>query len=208
MLIDFHSHHPAPYSVICNADASGPARSTALLRCAGLLPNLWTEERQQRLFDLLEAESDLQMGEIGLDRRFETLLPMNRQAEILRQELSFAIEHGRCISLHCVHATGLMLDILKKLDFRPYSILWHGFTGSPETANELKKLNILLSVGPRFRGDVKQLLTVNPFIAPETDYEGSDDTEHQEILLKQYLRFPENYEEKATKIFSLFSTGC
>lgn len=208
MLIDFHSHHPAPYSVFCNADASGPGRSEALLKCAGLLPNLWTEERQQNLFNLLETEPYLHLGEVGLDRRYESILPMDRQIEILRQELAFAIARGRCISLHCVHATGLMLDILKKLDFRPYSILWHGFTGSPETALELKKLNTLLSVGPRFRGDVKQLLTVNPFLVPETDYEGSDDTEHQEILHKQYLRFPENYEEKALQLFSLFSTGC
>ena len=208
MLIDFHSHHPAPYSIICNADASGPGRSTALMKCAGLLPDLWTEERQQYLFALLDAESDLHLGEVGLDRRFESILPMDRQVGILRQELDFAAARNRCISLHCVRATKPMLDILKELDFRPYSILWHGFTGSPETAAELGKLKVLLSIGPRFKGDVSQLLTVNPFTVPETDYEGSDDSEHQEILRKQYQRFPEGYGEAAARFFRLFSTGC
>ena len=208
MLIDFHSHHPAPYSVICNADASEPGRNTALLSCAGLLPDQWNEERQQKLFDLLSAGSDLQMGEVGLDRRFESILPMDRQIEILRQELAFATEKNRCISLHCVRATKPMLDILKELDFRPYSILWHGFNGSPETAGELKKLKVLLSIGPRFKGDISLLLSANPFVVPETDYEGSDDAEHRAILQRQYLRFPEGYGEKAEKYFGLFSTGC
>lgn len=208
MLIDFHSHHLAPYSVFCNADASEPARSTALLKCAGLLPNLWTEERQQFLFDLLSARTDLQMGEVGLDRRFESILPLDRQIEILKQELAFATARNLCISLHCVRATKPMLDILKELDFRPYSILWHGFAGSPETSGELKNLKVLSSVGPRFRGDISQLLCVNPYVVPETDYEGSDDAEHQAILCKQYLRFPEGYREKAEKYFRLFSTGC
>ena len=115
MLIDFHSHHPAPYSIICNADASMPDRSAALLKCAGLLPDLWTENLQQQLFDLLDAETDLQMGEVGLDRRFENILPMDRQIEIFRQELAFAISKGRSISIHCVRATKPMLDILKEM---------------------------------------------------------------------------------------------
>ena len=74
MLIDFHSHHAAPYSITCNADASEPAQSSALLTCAGLLPQLWTRERQQQLFDILASRADLQMGEVGLDRRFDGIL--------------------------------------------------------------------------------------------------------------------------------------
>ena len=207
MLIDFHSHHEAPYSITCNADASEPTRSTALLTCAGLLPQLWTHERQQQLFDLLDSRTDLQMGEIGLDRRFEDSLPMERQTTILKEELAFAIARGRCISLHCVRATKPMLDILSELDYRPYSILWHGFTGSPETAAELKKLKVILSVGPRFAGNLDDLLKANPFIVPETDFEGSDDAEHLRILENQYLRFPPDYTTESQKLFTLFRFG-
>ena len=204
MLIDFHNHHQAPYSITCNADASEPTRSTALLTCAGLLPQLWTHERQQQLFDLLDSRTDLQMGEIGLDRRFEDSLPMERQTAILKEEIAFAISRNRCISLHCVRATKPMLDILSGLKYRPYSILWHGFTGSPETAAELKKLKVILSIGPRYNGNLKALLDANPFIVPETDYEGSDEAEHQVILRNQYLRFPADYPTESQVIYNLF----
>ena len=207
MLIDFHSHHAAPYSIFCNPDASETAQSTALLTCAGLLPQLWTQERQQRLYELLDSRADLQVGEIGLDRRFDDIIPMERQLAILKEELAFAISRGRCISLHCVRATKPMLDLLSGLDFRPYSILWHGFTGSPETAAELKKLRVILSVGPRFTGNINELLKANPFIVPETDYEGSDDAEHQRILQNQYLRFPSHYPTESQKLFNLFKYG-
>ena len=208
MLIDFHSHHASPNSIICNADASEPANSTALMTCAGLLPELWTQERQRQLFNLLDSDSELQMGEVGLDRRFDDILPMERQTAILKEELAFAVSRDRSISLHCVRATKPMLDILSELNYRPYSILWHGFTGSPETAAELKRLKVILSIGPRFAGDINELLAANPLIVPETDYEGSDESEHQIILQNQYLRFPSDYAEKTQEIFKLFSTGC
>ena len=208
MLIDFHSHFASTNSIVCNADASEPAQSTALLTCAGLLPQLWTRERQQQLFELLDSRTDLQMGEIGLDRRFVDILPMERQTAILKEELAFARSVDRCICLHCVRATKPMLDILSELNYRPYSILWHGFTGSPDTAAELEKLKVLVSVGPRFTGNINELLAKNSFIVPETDYEGSDESEHQIILRNQYLRFPADYPARALEIFKLFSTGC
>ena len=208
MLIDFHSHFASSDSIICNADASEPAQSTALLTCAGLLPQLWNQKRQQQLFSLLDSRPDLQMGEVGLDRRFDGILSMERQTAILKEELAFAISRDRCISLHCVRATKMMLDILAGLEYRPYSILWHGFTGSPETAAELEKLKVLISLGPRFTGNINELLAANPFIGPETDYEGSDEAEHQIILQNQYLRFPGNSTERAQDLFRLFSMGC
>ena len=120
------------------------------------------------------------------------------------EELAFAIARGRCISLHCVRATKPMLDILSGLKYRPYSILWHGFTGSPETAAELKRLKVILSIGPRFAGNLDDLLDANPFIVPETDYEGSDEAEHQVILRNQYLRFPADYPTESQVIYNLF----
>ena len=208
MLIDFHSHFYTADSIVCNADASEPAQNPALLKCAGLLPDLWTPERQNQLFDLLNADGSLQFGEVGLDKRFQGILPMDQQVAVLRQELEFAISKDRSISLHCVHATKPMLDLLADLSFRPYSILWHGFSGSNETAAQLAKLKVIISVGPRFKGDISELIKANPYTVPETDYEGSDAAEHQEILKNQYLRFPENYCEKAMEIFNLFSKGC
>lgn len=208
MLIDFHSHFYNTDSIVCNANASEPAQKPALLKCAGLLPDLWTPERQNQLFDLLNTEESLQLGEVGLDKRFEGILPMDQQVAVLRQELEFAISKDRSISLHCVHATKPMLDLLADLSFRPYSILWHGFSGSNETAAQLARLKVIISIGPRYKGDVLQLIRANPYTVPETDYEGSDVAGHQKILKNQYLRFPENHSEKAMEIFNSFSKEC
>ena len=208
MLIDFHSHFCNADSIVCNADASEPSRKPALLKCAGLLPDQWSPERQNQLLSLLNSDESLQLGEVGLDRRFEGLLPLDRQINVLRQELEFATEKGRSVSLHCVHATKPMLDLLGKLSFRSYSILWHGFSGSVETAAQLARLKVIISVGPRFKGEISELIKSNHYTVPETDYEGSDEDEHRKILQNQYLRFPEYYPERAMEIFSLFSTGC
>ena len=202
MLIDFHSHFSSPNSIVCTADATAPDKN-ALLGCSGLLPDKWSDQRQQQLCSLLNQDPQVQLGEVGLDRRFESILPMDMQITILKQELEFAIHKERSISLHCVRATKPMVDILKELDLRPYSILWHGFTGSPETARELAKLNVILSIGPRFNGNVEAILQANPYTVPETDYEGSDNLEHQRILESQYQRFPEDYQNQAEKAFSL-----
>lgn len=208
MLIDFHSHFYDADSIVCNADASEPSRKPALLKCAGLLPDQWSPERQDQLFSLLKTDENLQLGEVGLDRRFEGLLPMERQMNVLRQELEFAVGKGRSVSLHCVHATKPILDLLGEMPFRPWSILWHGFSGSVETAARLARLRVIVSVGPRFKGEISELIKANPYTVPETDYEGSYEAEHQGILKNQYLRFPENYSDKALQIFNMFSTGC
>ncbi len=220
MMIDFHCHRPDSFAVACTDRPSGTGAacpSSALVRCEGLLPPLWTQEKQEILFSRLESQAELQLGEVGLDRRFKDCVPMEKQAEILRTMLRFASEHGKCVSLHCVQATALMLDILRETSFRPYSVLWHGFSGSAETAAVLSKLKVIVSAGPRFRGSLKEIAGACPALVPETDYEGADKAGHLEILSGMYRRFsdelgmaPDLLEEHARKHLDAFcpTAGC
>ena len=222
MRIDFHSHFPSPDSLVCTAEptaeptmettaepttaptmettadptpAQTPAETqTALLHFQGLLPDRHTAAKQARLFSNLTTGKHIHLGEVGLDKRFSDRLPMQKQADILRSELEFAIQNNRIITLHCVRATGLMLEILDDLyrdgvTLRPFSIIWHGFTGSPETARQLARYNIIISLGPRFAGSISDIHRANPATVPETDYEGTDAQEHRQILENQYERF-------------------
>lgn len=197
-LLDFHSHLASEYSIVCT-DSPEPTSEAlgkkVLMNCIGLLPEKWTAEREKLLYDRLSSEEDLHMGEVGLDSRFQDILPMERQKQILDRELSFAIENGRSVSLHCVRATGPMLDLLSKHHFRPFSILWHGFTGSAETAASLYRLGVIISIGPRFLGrtgnadsktKIEKILSANPMTVLETDYTGNDEREHLEILEELY----------------------
>ena len=187
MPVDFHSHLSDPYSIVCTDDATVP--SSGLVRCAGLLPGKWTRQRQEKLIRVLEADSDLQMGEVGLDKRFTDTLPLSEQAEILSHLLNEAKRLQRSVCLHCVRATGPMLDILRSSCLRPFSVLWHGFSGSVETASELGKLGVIISVGTTFKGNLKELYKADPALVPETDYTGEDPKQHSIILEQRYSYF-------------------
>lgn len=189
MLIDFHSHYPSPNALVCTAEPNKEPPKTFKIRFEGLLPDRWTEDKQKDLQKIILTDKTIQVGEIGLDKRFTDIIPILKQADILREELTFAIENNRLVSLHCVHSTGLMLDILSEFKYRPFSIIWHGFTGSPETAARLHKLGVIISIGPRFKGSIKDIFTANPYTVPETDYEGTSEEEYQAILKAQYARF-------------------
>ena len=215
MLIDFHSHFPSPSAMVCTASPSAVAPSACLMRFEGLLPDRWTSDKQQELTDLLLSDSSIHMGEIGLDKRFAQTISMQKQADVLRQELSFAFAHGRCVSLHCVHATGLMLEILSEFSYRPFSVLWHGFTGSPETAARLHSMGVIISIGARFSGSISDIVKANPCTVPETDYEGPDPEAYSRILRARYERFStelgitvQNQESRCQAILGKFSTGC
>ena len=199
-LLDFHSHLTSEYSIVCTDSPDlipDDSEKKTLMRCIGLLPDKWTAEREQLLFDRLSSDADLHMGEVGLDRRFQDMLPMEQQEQILDRELSFAIENDRSVSLHCVRATGPMLDLLSKHHFRPFSIMWHGFSGSAETAASLYRLGVIISIGPRFLGrtgnadsktKIEKILSANPMTVLETDYTGENAKEHLEILEGLYRK--------------------
>ena len=207
MLIDFHCHYPSPNALVCTAEPRKEPPKAFKLRFEGLLPDRWTQQKQQDLYDLILSDKTIQMGEIGLDKRFNDIIPIQKQADILRAELTFAIENNRLVSLHCVHSTGLMLEILEEFKYRPFSIIWHGFTGSSETAARLYKLKVIISIGPRFKGCIRDIFTANPYTVPETDYEGTSEKEYQSILKAQYDRFSSELNMTAEEISSIVSMG-
>lgn len=189
-MLDFHSHLPSPKSICCT-DIPYVMQGQSLMVCEGLLPDKWTEERQSKLLADITAKRDIHLGEVGLDRRFESLISMDTQIRILRDNLELGISKDRCISLHCVRATESMVKLLSTISYRPYSILWHGFTGSKETARQLFKLKVMISVGPRFKGSLKDLYEANSYIVPETDYVGAEESEHDKLLKAMYQRLSE-----------------
>ncbi|MGP1508361.1 MAG: TatD family hydrolase [Sphaerochaeta sp.] len=230
MYIDFHSHFPDTLSIVCTDRPVNTVNSNCLMNCQGLLPSNWTREAQEELFRLLENNERLQLGEVGLDKRFHDKVPMEKQEQNLETQLRFAIAHNRSVSLHCVQSTGRLLTILSKLHYRPYSILWHGFTGSMETAAELFRLKVLISIGPKFKGNPEELFEANPNMVLETDYETGCETgcdkrpglktgknhgqNHDYILKTHYERCAvelgitaNQLSARCLKMFALFSIG-
>ena len=159
-MFDAHCHFQSENSIVCSAQ---------------LLPQYINYP-----FDISLAG----YSEVGLDARFTDRVPMKKQVETLESILNYAKANRIPVSLHCVRATGVMIEILQKIRPEKGYCMWHGFTGSVETAAQLEKLGVLVSVGPRFKGSVKDL----GYFVIETDYEGDSTQEHEKILEGLYQK--------------------
>ena len=121
----------------------------------------WVNNLKQRLTDHPQAL----VGEVGLDRAAR-LLPggaiewhgvkptsvqttIEHQMDVLRIQLEIAREFQRAVSVHCVQASGHLLQILqemvpkkKKKEARPpVRLCLHSFVGSPGSIPQFLKLN-------------------------------------------------------------------
>lgn len=139
-------------------------------------------------------------SEVGLDKRYENLLPFEKQQNILQNIFSYAKENKVCLTLHCVRRTKVMLDLLKLFKFKPKTVIWHGFNGSFQTAEELYKLGLIISAGPSFNKSIKDLFNANPFSVFETDYTGTDPAEHSAILKTVYQKAAEELKTEVCEL--------
>ena len=163
IMIDAHCHLKTPDCIFCTSE---------------FLPQFY---KGQEISSFENSSS-----EIGLDRRFTDKMSLNSQVKLLEKLLSLAKEKNKPVTLHCVHETEKMIETLKKANPKKGFVLWHGFTGSPETAAILYKLGVIVSIGPRFHGSMRSIAAANPLFVLETDYEGTDLKQHETVLEMMY----------------------
>jgi TatD DNase family protein len=140
----------------------------------------------ETLYAFLRDRPSCHVGEVGLDKRFPDIA---QQVKFLSSVLDLAFELDRSVTLHIVQSEGKALDLLKSLGKRLPRLLWHGFTGSLETAKEADRLGCILSLGPlvertRLGKNLSSLSSLP--LAIETDYEGKDSEEYSRLLENQY----------------------
>lgn len=198
--IDFHCHFPSPNAIYCTAKPEAwteaeieamPESQHPLLYCQGLLPQYWTSQRQEELLTNLN-NPQIQLGEVGLDKRFINIQSLQAQEQSLLTMLQFAKDHNKIVTIHSVQATERTINILKDAKLQPWKVLWHGFTGSLETAKVLFKMGAFVSMGIRYAGSLKELALAHPRFVLETDYEGVDQTEYNALLEAHYERCAQN----------------
>lgn len=140
------------------------------------------------LSGFLQQYPNVQVGEIGLDKRYGDL---EVQATFVRAVLDLAYEWERSVTLHVVQSDGLIISCLKSSGKRLPRVLWHGFASSLEIAKEAAKIGCILSIGPNLfktkHMHILQQLSTLPF-ALETDYEDKEKTAYPEFLQHHYER--------------------
>ncbi|MCF0238125.1 MAG: TatD family hydrolase [Sphaerochaetaceae bacterium] len=191
-MFDFHCHIKTPDSIFCTSKPlynEVPTFGEPTITSIGLLPQFFTQENKYRLFNTI-LNSDIQIGEVGIDKRFSSSMSIAEQCIFLKETLNFAKENKKFTSIHCVRGTSLLLDILKETMINEKSVLIHGFTGSFDTLTLLNKYKPLISIGPSFfktkyRNCLKDYFN-NGTVVLETDYEGQDKNQYDTLLEQHY----------------------
>ena len=128
-----------------------------------------TADWENQLRDLLQKNSELLIGEIGLDKHKPD---METQVQVFCNQLLLAYEMKRGVCLHCVGAWDKILNIFKVFQNKlPHFVLAHCYSGNPKDIERLaEKYNMYFSYGPRNLQDTERLRsTPLDRIVAETD---------------------------------------
>ncbi len=106
----------------------------------------WNDSVAARLGELCDCPQVLAVGEIGLDAQLEVDLRLQEYA--FRAQVEMAVAAGLPVLIHCRQKTAVVLDILRISGIDQVGGIWHGFSGSLETARQIIDLGLLLGIGP------------------------------------------------------------
>ena len=168
MLLDIHSHHPAPYpqgvvSIVPEADFS-PSHGQKY--SIGLHP--WqTEENAsetiiERILSMSVLPDVVAIGECGIDTRKGA--PLFRQMNLFKQQVEISETVGKPVIIHCVKAQQVIIGCHKSLSAtQPWVI--HGFRGKPSVAEMFLRAGLWLSFGEKFNPDTLRAMPRHRILA-------------------------------------------
>lgn len=125
-LVDIHTHRPT---------------EAVTIRAVGLHP--WHADQElpsEEAFSMAEA-----VGEIGLDKACEVNFELQRAAFITQLDTAERLE--KPVVIHCVRAFNEVMQMLRKRKLS--AVIFHGFIGSKEQAEEAIRCGYYLSFGAR-----------------------------------------------------------
>jgi TatD DNase family protein len=104
---------------------------------------------RERLVHRLDAHPNATLGEIGLDRWIANC-DIALQQEIFVCQLSLAAERNLPVSIHCLKAWGLLLEILRQTPLPACGFLLHSYSGPEEMVRDFAGLGGRFSFSPYF----------------------------------------------------------
>lgn len=170
MILDIHSHRPAPYpqGIVCLDNFEVPLLEGQLYS-AGIHPWNTSEAPSEETFNRLEALANdsriAAIGECGVDLMKGG--PLFRQLQILKRQIELSEKVGKPLILHCVKGADIILGLKRDLNpSQPWII--HGFRGNPRLARQLSDKGLYLSFGEKFNADTVAEMPAERILA-ETD---------------------------------------
>ncbi|GGI43324.1 TatD family hydrolase [Mammaliicoccus stepanovicii] len=105
-----------------------------------------TNERLEWIEKLSAHPKIIGIGEMGLDYHWDKS-PKDVQKEVFRKQIALAKRVQLPIIIHNREATQDCVDILREEDASEVGGIMHSFSGSPEIADEILKMNFYVSLG-------------------------------------------------------------
>lgn len=174
MILDIHSHRPAPYpeGVVClrlSPLEPLPVLLEGQLYSVGIHPWDTGEELDPAIFNSLQklAESPqiVAIGECGIDPLKGG--PMFRQLQAFRRQLVISESLEKPLVIHAVKSYDIIMGL--KRDLKPTQPwILHGFRGKPSAARQLTDKGIYLSFGENFNAEALRATPPDLLLA-ETD---------------------------------------
>lgn len=107
---------------------------------------------------ILDNDSICAIGEIGLDRR-DRSADVEKQLDAFCWQLKQAHKHEITVSIHCVKASGLLMDTLRTHDLPSQGIHLHAYNGSLELVPELAEMGAYFSFAAKqLKSNSKKIL--------------------------------------------------
>lgn len=100
----------------------------------------------QHMKQLLEQESYIAIGEIGIDLYWDKTFA-REQESAFRAQLQLAREHHLPVVIHSRNAFDEIMDILKDEDMADLKGVFHCFSGTAEQAQQIIDQGLLLGIG-------------------------------------------------------------
>ena len=167
----------------------------------------------EQLTSYLDTIHHACIGECGLDRWIKDY-DIKSQQDIFVSQLQLATQRNLPLSIHCLKAWGLMLEILESQPLPERGFLLHSYSGSAELVPRLTALGAYFSFSGYFLHDRKQSIrntfkTIPPErLLIETDAPSMLPPEHCiEYPLEHKINHPANISKIALEASKLMDTS-
>lgn len=169
MILDIHTHHPAPCAqAVVNASADSFSPVPQQLYSLGIHPWHTSPDLITLPADFIALAASPQVvtiGECGIDTMRGA--PMWVQLKLFKAQALLAEELDKPLIVHDVKAHEIIVGMRKELHARSPWII-HGFRGKPQVAQMLLRAGCKLSFGERFNADTLREVPTDAIFA-ETD---------------------------------------
>lgn len=112
-------------------------------------------ETLEKVKRAVEHPRVLAVGEIGLDKSIEA--PMEKQMRIFEKQVAIAESVNLPVVLHVVRAFNEMVGFMKA-NQPVVPMIVHGYSGSPQMAEELVKAGFMISFGEAISGEHSKIV--------------------------------------------------